>query len=730
MRRPVPEREAPLAERGGTLRPGEVLNNTYVIEELVGSGGTGEVYRARNRATGREMAIKILRREFAGNEAFINLMRREASVLHEVVDDAVVRYHDLLESELHGGFVFLVMEFIRGESLADMMARGPVDEGTLLTIARRVAQGLAAAHGKNAFHRDLSPDNIILREADPARTVVIDFGIAKDVSADARTVIGGGFAGKYQYAAPEQMDGNVDGRSDLYSLGMTLIAAFRGETPQVGTSFLEVLRVKSQKPDISDLPGLLHDLVDRLVEPDPARRFQSAAEVVAFLGGGLPAGRPRTALTDPGAAREPTRPGPRSTVPIEAAPPARKGGGAGLWIGLVLLLALVGGGGWFFLAGPGREMLFGPEFPRADPYRFEIAVPGPGTMRIEGNAPNPEAAAAFLAALSNINEGRTPEGRITPATGMPGPGWQPGIVAMARAAAALPAWSISVTGTEARLRGEAPTPAARDSVLAAARVAAREGGLALVEEVTLAPQPLDLAKLRAEINAFATCGALSVVGGDGRSVPPGATVTVGGVVSQESDRLLLENAVKPLLEGRPLDLRLGVINPTICRVLGLLPEESDPRLRLVFAHGGKPGLAEDGVFHKDEEPVISLELPADLAGYVHVLFADVEGSIYNFLPHNHRPEHRIEAIGEVRDGVRSIPVTWPVKDEAIERIAFTIAEPFGITMVVAVVTPAPLFPEVLPVGVSVEAFLPQFQAALAAQKGREIIGFRFLVARP
>ena len=84
-------------ETQGILRPGELLNNTYVIEKLIGSGGTGEVYLAKNIVSGRKFAIKILKQEFSQNEAFINLMRREADVLHNVIDDAVVRYNELLK---------------------------------------------------------------------------------------------------------------------------------------------------------------------------------------------------------------------------------------------------------------------------------------------------------------------------------------------------------------------------------------------------------------------------------------------------------------------------------------------------------------------------------------------------------------------------------------------------------------------------------------------------------
>ena len=99
-----------------------------------------------------------------------------------------------------------------------------------------MAEGLVATHARKIVHRDLSPDNIILRGGEPAQAVIIDFGIAKDASAGARTIVGNDFAGKYEYAAPEQMHGRAEPRSDLYALGASLLATFRGRVPDVGGS--------------------------------------------------------------------------------------------------------------------------------------------------------------------------------------------------------------------------------------------------------------------------------------------------------------------------------------------------------------------------------------------------------------------------------------------------------------------------------------------------------------
>ncbi|RMF37467.1 MAG: hypothetical protein D6754_09490 [Alphaproteobacteria bacterium] len=713
-----------VTERTGTLQPGEVLNNTYIIEELVGAGGTGEVYRARNRVSGREMAIKTLRREFATSETFLDLMRREASVLHEVVDDAVVRYHDLLESEAHGGFIFLVMEFIRGESLAERMKRDPLDADTCLVVARRIAQGLRASHQKKAYHRDLSPDNVILRDGDPARAVLIDFGIAKDVSEDARTVIGGGFAGKYQYAAPEQIEGNVDARSDLYSLGMTLIGAFRGKPPAAGANYLEIIRTKAEKPDISDLPGKLGELVDRLVDPDPARRFQSASEVLAFLDGDQPVAEERPA-------RE------RRDVPPPGIERPRRGreerkegsgGSAGIWITLLLLVAVLGGAGWYLLLGPGRELVFGPEFPLADPYRMEITYAGPGSMRVLGHAPNPEAAAAVMSALSALNEGDFPEGAVKAASGMPTPGWNSAVLAMARAAATLNLWSLSVSGTVAELTGEAESEEIRHAAVAAATAAAQEGGLTLETLISVVPPALALEDVRAVLNPISTCGPLTVSGGNGETVPPGGRITVTGRVAQDSDKRAITNTLAPLIGDRQLELQLEPYSVPVCQVLTALPPGPDPSIRLEYGYGKKAGTTAEDIYHQGENPVIDILLPAGRTGFVSAFYVNFEGSVFHLIPHNLRQEHEIAHIGTVEGAQRRIRLSWPLDEASPEKLGFNVMPPFGIGAIVVLVSEKPFLDGLRPRGDPLETFLPLLRQGLRAQPVSH--AYRFLITAP
>ena len=265
---------------GDIFGPGQILNNTYEIEGLLGRGGTGEVYRARNLVSGRIVAIKALNARFSGNDGYVELMKREEQ-MRDIVDDAVVRYTEC--SRTDQGHVFLVMDFIDGPSMADVMADRRMESRELMIVAHRVAEGLGAAHKKGIVHRDLSPDNIILRGGSPERATIIDFGIAKDTAAGAHTVVGNDFAGKYEYAAPEQLEGKAEPRSDLYALGALLLAAFRGQVPFAGATPGEMIRRKQNPLDLTGVPEPLKGLIGWLSAPNLAERAPSASAVMAQL---------------------------------------------------------------------------------------------------------------------------------------------------------------------------------------------------------------------------------------------------------------------------------------------------------------------------------------------------------------------------------------------------------------------------------------------------------------
>ena len=262
------------------LAPGTVLFGAYEIVDVLGSGGMGEVYRARHLSLGGLRAIKVMHPELAQRHEMIERFHAEARALLEVHHDAVVRCHDLLRDE--GGRVFLVMEMIDGGSLGDRMRESPLLVREVRALGIRLAEGLEAAHACGVIHRDLSPDNILLPGGRVEAAKIIDFGIAKAL-ASGRETISKGFKGKLMYASPEQLgffEGRIDGRSDLYSLGLVLCAAALGDDLEMGTNFMQAVDARRELRGVPDgLPAALRSELAPLLALDPDDRPRSAAAV-------------------------------------------------------------------------------------------------------------------------------------------------------------------------------------------------------------------------------------------------------------------------------------------------------------------------------------------------------------------------------------------------------------------------------------------------------------------
>ena len=214
---------------GERLTPGSILHHTYEIVRFIGSGGMGDIYQARNIVDGSSVGIKVIRQHLVDHARMVELFRREGGALREVRHDAVVGYGGLFQDEQNR--MFLVMDFVDGPSLAEQLKGGPLNVDQVLGLKDRLAQGLAEAHKKGVVHRDVSPDNILLPGGRLERATIIDFGISKRADSNASTVIGSDVAGKLAFLSPEQVGlfgGEVDARSDVYSLGLVLAAAARG----------------------------------------------------------------------------------------------------------------------------------------------------------------------------------------------------------------------------------------------------------------------------------------------------------------------------------------------------------------------------------------------------------------------------------------------------------------------------------------------------------------------
>ncbi|HEX3885013.1 MAG TPA: protein kinase [Stellaceae bacterium] len=258
-----------------TLRPGTVVINTYKIEELIGTGGMGAVYRAKHVALGTDHAIKSILPELARDATMMRLFREEARKHSRTTNDAIVQYQHFVSDER--GAWYLVMEFVDGDSLEKILAQRRFDPSEVRALLYRLAQGLAAAHDIGITHRDISPGNIILPGGSINRAKLIDFGIAKSSDPADMTVIGSDFAGKYSYVSPEQAGlygGTITQSSDIYSLGLVLAAAALGQGRKIdmGGSLGAMVEARKRVPDLSEIPSAVRPIIEHMLQPDPKDR--------------------------------------------------------------------------------------------------------------------------------------------------------------------------------------------------------------------------------------------------------------------------------------------------------------------------------------------------------------------------------------------------------------------------------------------------------------------------
>jgi len=264
----------------------EVLRNASGEPCMLGSGSYGQTYKARNRLLGSELAIKVIRRDLTASDnvrqRFLNEGRSLAHLVHQNI--ALLRHFGISAA----GQIYYAMDYCGGGTLAERVtSSGPRPLGEALEIVRQVASALAAAHAQGIIHRDLKPGNIMLAHAPPPLWVkVIDFGLAQTSLAG---VSGGKFHGTAQWASPEQLrELPLDGRSDLFALGLVLWFLLVGGLPDPGST-AEIVHSRLAPGGYANrLPhGLapdIVDLLDRLLAPDPDRRVGSANELLEILG--------------------------------------------------------------------------------------------------------------------------------------------------------------------------------------------------------------------------------------------------------------------------------------------------------------------------------------------------------------------------------------------------------------------------------------------------------------
>ena len=335
-----------------SLAPGMLLAGRYEIVKMLGQGGMGAVYKARDVELDRAVAVKVIRGELANDAKTLARFKQELILARQVTHKNVIRIFDLGVDQ---GVRFITMEYVEGRDLSSLLEKQRFPAEQAARLVRQVLLALDAAHAEKVVHRDLKPQNIMVDEGGAVR--VMDFGLARSVELTGMTQTGA-ILGTPAYMSPEQAKGlPADERSDLFSLGIIFYELLTGQVPFKADTAWGTLVKRTQEPAPPPasidptVPQALSEIAARCLAIDPAERYQSTAEVLADLDAWLG--------SSPSMSRVVTRP--RSIVaprlPLMADSSARK------WIGLsvgIVLLLVAGGLGWMkwsrVSSGPHRPL--------------------------------------------------------------------------------------------------------------------------------------------------------------------------------------------------------------------------------------------------------------------------------------------------------------------------------------------------------------------------------------
>src|SRR3954451_18843487 len=328
-----------------------VYADRYEIVREIARGGMANVYLAQDRKLDRPVALKVLPAELSRDSTFVERVRLEAQAAPSLNDPTIVAVYDWGQEQETS---FIVMEFVEGRTLRDVIAAGPMEPVAAAKIAADIAKALGAAHRAGVVHRDIKPGNVLIDTNGDVK--VADFGIARANGAGDGLTRTGAVMGTATYFSPEQAQGlAVDARSDIYSLGVVLYEMLTGVVPFAGDSAVSVAYLHVREPVVApstrraDVPAALEAIVMTCLQKDPAARYQSAdalrADLLRFTRGQAPLGGPATAAVAAVTGDQTMAMARTSVAPAMAAggaPPRKSRGPVALVVAfLVVLIALI-----------------------------------------------------------------------------------------------------------------------------------------------------------------------------------------------------------------------------------------------------------------------------------------------------------------------------------------------------------------------------------------------------
>lgn len=388
----------------GTNNP-NVIANRYELLELVGRGASSRIYRARDRALHRIVAVKLLRDEYRADKNSLLRFEREARSVASLSNPYIVDVYDYGE---HQDTYYIVMQYIEGLNLKDLLRReGSLPPSQVVSITSQVLLALATAHSQGIIHRDIKPQNILIQASNGA-VKLADFGVAHTLNTSTITTIGTPI-GTVHYMAPEQASGGKIGpATDIYAVGVVLYELLSGQLPFQGSNQMQIAlqHIYDPPPTFSSLgvsvPPRLEQVTRQALAKDPAQRYQSADEMrLALATAATPEPSQRIIGTQPLTRSAPINATTQTELParpVDETTPKRSKAKFLLPLGLALLVLLAGTVVWFSFSGSAN-----PASPTQQAAVTQARATPPPSLNIVALAPPPTATATIIAATNTPN---------------------------------------------------------------------------------------------------------------------------------------------------------------------------------------------------------------------------------------------------------------------------------------------------------------------------------------
>ena len=673
------------------FQTGDLLNNTYRIEGILGRGGTSEVYKARSEISKRVVALKALRTEFSMNDDYLVLMTREEAI-REIRHDSIVRYYD--NQRMPDGRVYLIMDYVEGPGLDKKMREGGMSADDLLIIAKKVSAGLNAAHKKNIVHRDLSPDNIILRNGDANEPVIIDFGIAKDSNPGAETIVGNEFAGKYAYAAPEQLSGKTDARSDLYALGAMLLSTFRGKAPDMGNNPMDVVNIKGKPLNTEGVPEPLKALIDKMTNPDPSARFQSAEELLLEIDPDFE----KTIVYKPSKNMQVNKTSEEKKSTNKA--PKKK---SGVLIPILLVLVLISGGGISYFSGF-LDSFLKPNYPTADPFTLAISEDIKGKITARGFVPS-QSALERLSETVNVTGGKL---NLTLASGAISKTWAEDINVLTGFLSTLDEFNLDITDNSAKITGYTENNTTKTKLIKILEDENLFKNLIIDSSILLGSRNLTLERIYNILADFENCGALTLLNVPKQHYSINDKIIVTGRIENKTSRKKLLEEIKKVAGERKVSIQTEVLNKSLCLIDETLTNIPSGGFDIIFGFGSDGSLNPGGRYFVGDNPTIDVTIPKSITnGYLYVSILDVTGSVFHLLPNMNRSNNQIQDLKQQSGNEGAIRVAYSLKESKDRaKPAFLIDDStLGQSKIIIIHSKSPLFESLRPSMESIEGYV-------------------------